>query len=250
MPNVKLIIEYDGSTFCGWQLQADRESVQGALHSAIETALRQKIRHIQSAGRTDAGVHARGQVVHFHVDGEADLYKLRLAVSSILRGRVSVLDAQFVPDSFHALNSVLSKCYTYRILQRAVPEALERGYVWRVSYPLDVERMRSEAQALVGTHDFSSFRASDCGAYTPIKRIDSIEVVATAGGLIEISIVGGGFLRNMVRIIIGTLVDMSSPDGALRTTSLREILEKRDRAAAGPTAPAHGLYLMWVKYDP
>lgn len=252
MPNIKVVIEYDGGQFSGWQVQASGATVQGELHAALETALRQRISHVQSAGRTDAGVHARGQVVNFFVDGDVDVYKLKLSVSSLLRGRVSVLDACVVPDDFNALNSVKSKCYRYRILQRSVPEALERGFVWRVSYPLDIARMNAEAQCLVGTHDFTSFRAADCGAYTPTKRIDSICVTESEYRIIDISIVGSGFLRNMVRIIVGTLVELGSStdgtDGSMGRRSMKQILEARDRELAGNTAPAHGLCFEWVRY--
>jgi tRNA pseudouridine38-40 synthase len=245
MRNVKLVIEYDGGQFSGWQVQASGETVQGALHTALETCLRTKIRHVQSAGRTDAGVHARGQVVNFFVDGEPDLNRLKLAVSSILRGRVSVLSAEFVPNEFNALNSVTSKCYVYRILKRSVPEALDRGFVWRISYPLNVSEMHRCAQALVGEHDFSSFRAADCGAYSPIKRIDAITVQARPHEIVEIEVIGGGFLRSMVRIIVGTLVEFGSEQ---RSYSMGDILTARDRSKAGPTAPAHGLCLEWVRY--
>ncbi len=249
MPNIKLVIEYDGGRFSGWQVQASGTTVQGELHAALETALRQRISHVQSAGRTDAGVHARGQVVNFFAQGEIDVHRLKLSVSSLLRGRVSILEASVVPDDFNALNSVKSKCYRYRILQRTVPEALDRGFVWRVSYPLDIARMNADAQALVGSHDFSSFRAADCGAYTPTKRIDSITVIESEYRIIEISIVGSGFLRNMVRIIVGTLVELGSNfEGKDTSRSMKEILEARNRNLAGNTAPAHGLCLEWVKY--
>jgi len=199
--------------------------------------------------------------------------KLRLAVSSLLRGRVSVLDACVVSDSFNALSSAKSKCYRYRILHRPMPEALERGRAWRISYPLDIEILRREAACLVGTHDFSSFRSIGCSARSAIKRIDSVTIDVVRSSplftdeLIEISIVGGGFLRNMVRIIVGTLVNLAaqqsigrqsigrerSEQGKLapadsRNISMQEILQSRCRAAAGVTAPAHGLYMMYVNY--
>jgi len=268
MPNIKLVIEYDGSTFSGWQWQANAVSVQSELHAALETVLREKIKHVQSAGRTDAGVHACGQVVNFFVDAQPDLMKLRLAVSSLLRGRVSVLDACVVPDSFNALSSAKSKCYRYRILHRPMPEALERGRAWRISYPLDIEVLRREAACLVGTHDFSSFRSIGCSARSTIKRIDSVTIDVVRRSpiftdeLIEISIVGGGFLRNMVRIIVGTLVNLAAQQSIgressgqekltpanSRNSSMQEILQSRSRAASGVTAPAHGLYMMYVNY--
>ena len=245
MPKVKLTLEYDGAAFSGWQLQPGRATVQGELQRALEIALREPISHVQGAGRTDAGVHARGQVAHFVCQGNPDLLRLRLAVSSILRGKLSVLDASIVPDSFHALRDVISKWYRYRVLNRPIPEIFERGIVWRYGVPLNAELMHQAAQALVGEHDFSAFRSADCDSEDVIKRIHSISVSRIGSDDIVIDVVGKGFLRNMVRIIAGTLVEVGA--GA-RNCSLHDVLNSRDRLRAGVTAPAHGLTIMAVSY--
>jgi tRNA pseudouridine38-40 synthase len=243
--NVKLVLEYDGSFFHGFQVQPGKSTVQAALIDSLELVLRKKIKHFYVAGRTDAGVHARGQVVNFHIEGEPDLRRLVGSVNGLLRGKVSVKEAEFVPAKFNARRDALRKQYSYYILQRTAPPALEQGRVWHVRVPLDLERMRSEAEALVGKHDFSSMRAVGCVARSPVKDIYSSEILCERE-LYVYRVIGRSFLKHMVRSIVGTLVDIGR--GKLKAKSVLDILDKKDRRAAGMTAPACGLYLDWVEY--
>jgi tRNA pseudouridine38-40 synthase len=245
MTNIRLVIEYDGGAFHGWQKQPGVRTVQQSLHQALERVLREKIRVVQGAGRTDSGVHARGQVVNFHVNGQHDLRRLRLAVSGILRGELSVVSAEEVDDSFHATRDAVEKQYSYQILNRDVPAALDYQRVWFVSSALNFGLMQEEAAELLGRHDFSSFRASDCTARSSEREITH-SAISKEGDLITYTVRGKGFLKHMVRNIVGTLVKISSE--RFKTPAIKEILEARDRKCAGPKAPAYGLCLDWVRY--
>ena len=245
MPNVRMIIEYDGAGFHGWQRQPGLRTIQGEMEKVLRIVLREPVPVVHSAGRTDAGVHARGQSVNFFVEAVPDLERLKLSVSSLLKGDVSVLDAEIVPDSFHSRRSAVCKQYSYRILHRRTPPALDRGRVWHVPVELDVERMRQDASCFVGTHDFSSFRAADCTQVSPVKKILE-SVVEVDNPYVLYRVIGEGFLKQMVRITVGTLIGRAKHQSWLR--SIPEILEARDRRAAAMSAPAHGLYLDWVRY--
>ncbi len=245
MPNVRLVIEYDGAQFHGWQKQTGLRTVQGELHKMLELILREKISCVFASGRTDAGVHAKRQVVNFHCQGSPDLYVLKHAVSSLLRGELGVLEAEFVSPDFHSQHCAKRKQYLYTILNRPAPPVLDRGKVWHVSSKLAVAKMQQEAAVLVGEHDFNSFRAQDCTSVTSIKTILESEIIS-AGDYLYYRVVGTGFLKQMVRIIVGTLVAIGR--GRQEPDSVATILERKDRRCAGPTAPAHGLCLDWVKY--
>ncbi len=245
MPNIRLDIEYEGQAFHGWQVQPGMKTVQGELHKALELVLREKIPVVHSSGRTDAGVHARRQVVHFSVHQVPDFYLLMHSISSILRGEVGILAARVVPDDFHSRGSAVCKQYSYQILHRIAPPTFDRGKVWHLGGQLDIERMQLEAQALVGKFDFTSFRAGDCGARSPEKTILESELTYQ-NDLLTYRVVGSGFLKNMVRIIVGTLVDFGR--GKYPETSMAQIIAAKDRVAAGQTAPPYGLFLDWVKY--
>lgn len=244
MPNIVLTVEYDGSRFHGWQFQPGLKTIEGSLLEALRAVLREDIRAVSASGRTDAGVHARGQVVNFRTQQTPDLYRLRHAVSSVMRGELSVLKAEFAPDDFHSTRSAKSKQYSYRILNRQAPAILDQGRVWFVPKPLDLERMRSEAAALIGERDFKVFQGQGCSARTTIKTIFESEVISDGDEVIY-RVVGSGFLKHMVRSIVGTLVLMGH--GRI-SSSMEEILAARDRRRKGVTAPAHGLYLDWVTY--
>lgn len=246
MPNIKLTIEYDGAAFCGWQSQPNQRSIEDELKRALCTVLREDIQAVYASGRTDAGVHAKGQVVNFHCSATPDLYRLNIAVSSLLRDELAVLHSEFVADEFHARKSAKAKCYSYLILNRDAPVVLQRSRVWYVPGKLDFELMRKAAQELLGTHDFSSFQATGCQAKSSLKEIFSVRLEAAEAGLIRFEIVGSGFLKQMVRSIVGTLVDLGR--GNLEIKSMAEIIKLKDRRQAGMTAPAHGLYLEWVRY--
>lgn len=245
MPNVRLTIEYDGSKFSGWQKQPNVRSVQSELERALNIALKEEVETLYASGRTDAGVHARGQVVNFFIKEEADLFRLKHSVSSILKGELSVLKAEYVPDYFNSQNSAKSKQYSYTILYRAAPAVLDYGCVWHIAADLDVDRMQLEAAKLVGEHDFTSFRATGCASKSAVREIYESEVFQRGEYLIY-RVVGAGFLKQMVRNIVGTLVGFGK--GTIGVTSMEQLLNLKDRTRAGMTAPAHGLCLDWVEY--
>jgi tRNA pseudouridine38-40 synthase len=247
VPTVKLVIEYDGSGFHGWQKQPRLRTVQGELERVVRLITRQDIGALHAAGRTDSGVHARGQVVSFRVTEPPDLWRLQQGVSHILKGELAVLSAEIVPDNFHPGISSTHKQYSYRILRRAAPAVLDARRVWHISQSLDLETMRACAASLLGEHDFSSFRDSECCALSPVKTIYESELLCS-GDIIVYRVVGSGFLKQMVRNIVGSLVDVGR--GRLRVTSFTELLAQRDRRCAGVTAPAHGLTMDWVSYEP
>lgn len=199
---------------------------------------------LNSAGRTDSGVHARGQVVAFITDSYPDLYRFGFSISGILRPNLVVKSCEYVDLAFRPLSNVAAKLYSYTILNRRGAAVLDLGRVWHISTPLSTNLLDKELQALVGTHDFTSFRAPSCAAKTPIKTIQEITVTREEEK-IEISIIGKGFLRQMVRIIVGSAVERAR--GRLKF-SLEEVLLKKDRLMAGRTAPPEGLCLEWVRY--
>ena len=246
MPNIAIKIEYNGANFCGWQKQpGERRSIQEELQRAISTVLRTNIRSLQASGRTDAGVHARGQVVNFHLDSPPDLRKLSYGVSSILHPEVSIVAAAVVPDGFNARASAIRKQYTYTILYRDCPATLDQGRVWHLRPTLNIEQMMVDAAKFVGVHDFSSFRGSGCGARNPVREIQK-STLTLNGAYLTYSVIGTGFLKQMVRNIVGVIVDRAR--GRLEL-SVEEIFAAKDRKVAGITAPPQGLCLDWVEYD-
>lgn len=247
MKQIKLIVEYNGRGFHGWQKQPGLRTVQGELERVISTVLRAPSGSLRAAGRTDAGVHARGQVVTFKTVQDVDLFRLANGVSHLLKGELTVISARYVPLEFHPGISSTHKQYSYRILSRATPAVLEAHTTWHIGHPLDIERMNSEARYLIGTHDFSAFRDSSCTASSPVKTIyrSDFEVL---GDLLVYRVIGSGFLKQMVRNIVGTLSDIGR--GRIRDRGVAQILASRDRRLAGVTAPAHGLSMDWVSYGP
>jgi tRNA pseudouridine38-40 synthase len=245
--HIKLIVEYDGSRFFGWQKQPNLKTVQSELEKALSVVCREEIGPLHAAGRTDSGVHARGQVVTFRASHPPDLLKIVNGVSHLMKGELAVISAEYIPDKFHPGHDSTHKQYTYRIMNRPAPAILESRYVWHLHRPLDAPFLHEIAQCLVGTHDFSGFRDSECCAKTPVKTIYSISVVRT-GDLIEVTVIGSGFLKQMVRNVVGTLVDIGR--GHLARDSMPKILASRNRRLAGVTAPPHGLCMEWVSYDP
>jgi tRNA pseudouridine38-40 synthase len=243
LPNVRLVIEYDGSRFHGWQKQPGLRTIQEELQGKLSLVLREEIPYLLAAGRTDAGVHARGQVVNFPVASPPDLRRLIYSVSGLFRGELAVLRADLVPDDFHATRSSDCKQYTYTILNRPAGPVIDKGHIWHVSSPLNVEKMIHAAQVLVGAHDFSSFRAAHCNSRSPIREVFESEV-SRDGCYIRYRVIGSGFLKQMVRNIVGTLVSI----GLGRGGSMPEILAARDRRHAGMTAPPQGLCMDWVEY--
>lgn len=245
MPRYKLTIEYDGGPYVGWQRQDNGPSVQAALEAAAQ-ALDGGPREVYGAGRTDSGVHALAMTAH--VDLEKDLRGdvVRDALNHHLGDQpIAVLDAAEVTEDFHARFSAVMRGYVYRIMDRRAKLALERGRVWRVPRRLDAEAMHAAAQHLVGTHDFTTFRDSQCQADSPVKSLDAISVTR-AGEEIRIEVQAISFLHRQVRSIAGSLVEVGT--GKWSPDDFRAALEAADRTRCGPVAPPDGLYLAFVRY--
>ncbi len=245
MTRFKLTLEYDGAAFVGWQRQDNGPSVQQALEEAV-TGFCGETATVHGAGRTDAGVHALGQVAHLDLEKPTTAETLRDAVNAHLKpAPVAVLAAEVAADDFHARFSATERRYLYRIVNRRPPLALERGRAWWVPRPLDAAAMHAAAQVLVGKHDFSSFRASECQAKSPVKTLTAIEVSRLAED-IEIRARAPSFLHHQVRNFAGSLRLVG--EGKWSAAKVKQVLEARDRNAAGQTAPAEGLYLTEVVY--
>ena len=245
MPRFKLTIEYDGGPFASWQRQDNGPSVQAALEEAARAYCQAEIQ-VQGAGRTDAGVHALGQVAHLDLPRDDPPEVVANALNAHLRPHpIAVLKAEKVADDFHARFSATERGYLYRIVNRRAPAVLEEGHAWWVVPPLDAAAMHDAAQVLIGKHDFSSFRAAACQAESPVRTLDEI-TVTRAGDLINVTARARSFLHHQVRNILGTLKFVG--EGKWTKADVQRALEARDRAAAGPTAPPDGLYLTHVKY--
>ncbi|SFE39194.1 tRNA pseudouridine(38-40) synthase TruA [Roseivivax sediminis] len=249
MPRYALKVEYDGGPFSGWQWQDDVPSVQGALEAAL-ARLEPDVPRIAAAGRTDAGVHARGQVCHCDMAKDWAPFTLMNALNHHLKpAPVAVVAAAEVAGDWHARFSARERRYLYRVLNRRARVTLEAGQVWQVQRALDVEAMRAGAAYLVGRHDFTTFRSSICQAKSPVKTLDRLEVDAVetaAGHEIRFSLCARSFLHNQVRSFVGTLERVGC--GAWAPEDVGRALEARDRAACGPVAPPQGLYLTGVGY--
>ena len=245
MPRYRLTIEYDGGPFVGWQRQAEGASVQGALEDAIEKLSAERVT-VTGAGRTDAGVHALGQVAHFDLEKSFEAGKVRDALNYYLRpAPIVVLDAEAVDSEFHARFSATSRHYLFRILNRRSPPALEEGRVWHVPHRLDSHAMQAAAQYLVGQHDFTTFRAAECQAQSPVKTLDRLNVSRRADE-IHIEASARSFLHHQIRSFAGSLKLVG--EGKWQPKDLKAALEARDRSACGPVSPPAGLYLVRVDY--
>ena len=245
MPRYRLKIEYDGTPFVGWQVQSAGASVQGVLEAAILKLTGETVR-IRAAGRTDAGVHALGQVIHLDLEKSWPADKLRDALNFHLRPNpVAVLESAEASPEFDARFSATARHYVYRILPRRGPPALLRNRVWWIPCPLDVAAMREAATVLVGHHDFTTFRAAQCQAKSPLRTLDRLDV-EDQDGEIRIYASARAFLHNQVRSMVGTLKLVG--DGKWTADDVRHALEAHDRSACGAVAPASGLYLKAVDY--
>ena len=245
MPRYKILIEYDGAPFAGWQFQENVASVQRTIMEAVEAFSGEKVM-VQGAGRTDAGVHALGQVGHFDLAADRPTDTIRDALNAYLRPHpVAILSAEKVPANFDARRSAVRRHYLYRIANRRPDLALERGRAWRVPRRLDAEAMHAAAQRLVGKHDFTTFRSTECQAKSPDKTLDRLDV-SRAGDEIHIVAVARSFLHNQVRSMVGSLERVG--DGKWSAADLAAALAARDRSACGPVAPPEGLYLVKVDY--
>ncbi len=249
MPRYALLLEYDGTSFAGWQMQANQPTVQAALERAI-AAIEPSRPRVAAAGRTDAGVHAVGQVAHADFGRDWEPGRLRDALNWHLKpDPVAVIAAAAVAPDFHARFSAMGRRYLYRLLARRAPAVCDRATVWRVSGPLDIEAMRQGARHLIGRHDFTTFRAALCQAASPVKTLDAIDITAhprPGGTEVRLRFAARSFLHNQVRSMVGTLERVGS--GAWPPERVAEALAARDRAACGPVAPAAGLTLTGVVY--
>lgn len=245
MQRWKLTLEYDGRPFVGWQRQDNGPSVQQTLEEAAEKLAQGPVR-AHGSGRTDAGVHARGQVAHIDLERPMTADKLRDALNHLMRPQpVAVLLAEPVDDSFHARMSSLGRSYEYHIINRRAPLALAHGLAWHVQRPLDAAAMHEAAQHLVGRHDFTSFRASLCQAKSPVKTLDRLDV-ARDGDRLIVYAAARSFLHHQVRNMVGTLELVGA--GRWPPERAAQALAACNRAAAGPTAPPDGLYFMESRY--
>lgn len=244
MPTVRLIIEFDGSNYCGWQLQQNGTSIQQLLEAALEQVAGAPLRLIAS-GRTDAGVHARGLVAHFRSEQLLPLSAYREGVNCLLPTDIAVRDATQVADDFHARYDARGKWYRYTIYQGAVRSPLVARSSWHVRTPLDLGAMRAAAAAFIGTYDFAPFRTSGCDARETVKTLTAVDI-HQEGDLVFLDVRGDGFLRHMVRIIAGTLVEIGL--GKRPVADVTRLLGGDTSLRAGQTAPPQGLCLMEVFY--
>ncbi len=246
MPRYKLTIEYDGSPFAGWQRQENARSVQQAIEEAVDGFCGETVT-LHGAGRTDAGVHALGQVAHIDLAQSWPSNTVLNAINAHLRPEpIAILKSEIVDDAFDARFSAVMRHYQYRITNRRAPLTLERDRSWRIGRPLDADAMHDAGQNLTGTHDFTTFRAIECQAKSPIKSIEKLAVERT-GDNIVISVSARSFLHHQVRSFTGSLGLVG--EGKWSATDLKAALEARDRKRCGPVAPAAGLYLVNVDYE-
>lgn len=242
---IRLVLEYDGSGFSGWQVQPGRRTIQGEIEKALFELTNEKISVIAS-GRTDAGVHALGQVAGFRTESSHQAFVFKRGLNALLPADVAVLEARDAAPGFNARKSAQGKWYRYLVLDRSEKAALQKDRVWRFPAGLDPGAMREAAARLIGTHDFQSFRASGCEAASSIKHMRRIDVFRNPGGLIVIEMWASAFLKQMARNIVGTLVEVGA--GKRKPAEITEILEARNRERAGVCAPPQGLYLVRVDY--
>jgi len=245
MRNIRLLLEYDGTRYHGWQRQKNALTLQEEVETALARLTGEAVRLIGS-GRTDAGVHALGQVANFHTESTIPLKAFHEGLNSLLPYDLAVLEAQEAPPGFHARRSARAKTYEYRILNRATRSPLHHHYGWWIAAPLDLDAMVRTAAALPGEHNFSAFRASGSDNLNPVRRVLQAEWRSHPGGWLRFQITANGFLRGMVRSLTGTMVEVGR--GKALPEILEELLKSGERRRAGPTAPAQGLYLVEVLY--
>lgn len=244
MRNIKLIIEYDGKGFNGWQKQPNKPNIQGEIESAIERITGEKV-ELYASGRTDAGVHAIAQTANFKTNSNIPIEKLCLAINSQLKKSIVIKEATDVDENFHCRYNCKGKKYRYIINNSINGSAIYRGLEYHMPVKLDVEKMKKAAKFFIGIHDFKAFKSSGTSSKSSIREIYTAEVIEE-NERIKIELTGSGFLYNMVRIISGTLVEVGL--GKIKPEEIKDIIESKDRTKAGKTLPAHGLYLVEVYY--
>ena len=245
MRTIKLLIEYDGTNYSGWQIQPKSPTIQGVIEEKLKLLTREDICLIGS-GRTDSGVHAFGQVSHFWTKGKMDVHSIQRALNSLLPPDIVIKEVKEVEEGFHARKQSKSKVYEYRILNHPIRSVFHHGYAWHIPQRLDWEEIRIATEKLIGEHDFSSFRSVGSPTRTAIRKMIRAEWKMSREGLMRFEIEANGFLKQMVRTIVGTLVEVGK--GKISAEDFGEVLASKDRKKAGPTAPAHGLFLKEVKY--
>ena len=243
--NIRLTVAYDGSRYHGWQRQKNSTTVQGNIEDRIRLMIGEHPRLIAS-GRTDAGVHAHRQVCNFVTRSKIRPPAIRKGLNSLLEDDIFIIEAAYVPMKFHARYSAVSKTYEYLILNREDPDIFRRNYLWHVRPPLDSKLMAGALSLLEGTHDFSSFRSSGSDNHNPVRTVTRAELHNPADGLLRIIIEADGFLRHMVRNIVGTLAGVGR--GKITPRRFEEIFGSKDRRLAGVKAPPQGLFLVEVRY--
>ena len=244
MRNIRLLIEYDGTNYAGWQWQKNAITIQETLSKAIEQVIQEKVT-IYGAGRTDAGVHAIGQVANFHTHSNIPSERLLLAINFYLPHDITVKEAVDVPETFHAQYCAVSKVYQYTLFNDWIRTALNRNFCYVCGFQLDVDKMTNAAQYFIGAHDFTSFTTKALQEKNRIRTVKRLEI-KKEGKYIYFTVEADGFLYNMVRSIVGTLIEVGR--GKIEAESIKDILNAKNRNSAGPTAPARGLCLIEVKY--
>ncbi len=251
MPRFALILEYNGSDYCGWQRQKALLTVQDAIENSIRK-LEPDFSHITAAGRTDTGVHALGQVIHFDLCKDWSSQTLVAAINSHLRpAKIAILKSTKVGEDFHARFSAVKRTYLYRVIVRSSPLVFEKGFAWHIYKDIDLEAMTQGASHLIGKHDFTTFRSSHCQALSPVKTLHKIHIdchMKPLGKEYNIILEAPSFLHKQVRSIVGTLIRIGM--GNLAPQNMKKILEAKDRKACGPLAPPEGLYLKEITYNP
>jgi tRNA pseudouridine38-40 synthase len=245
MRNIRLLLEYDGTAYHGWQRQKNALTIQEVVETALARLTGEPVK-VLGSGRTDAGVHAWGQVANFKTSSHIPLKAFSAGLNSLLPRDIAVLDAAEAPPDFHARKSARIKTYEYRILNRTAPSPLNRRYAWVVRYLLNVAAMAQAAAVLPGEHDFSAFRASGGTPGSAVRQVQAAAWRQGEGGRLRFSITANGFLRGMVRSLVGTMVEIGQ--GKRPPADLLDLLRSGDRRLAGPTAPAQGLFLVEVVY--
>ena len=246
MRNIKLIIEYDGKEFNGWQKQPNKLNIQGTIEQAIKLVTGEEV-DLTASGRTDAGVHAFGQVANFKTNANIPIEKVAIALNSNLKKSIRIISAEEVDERFHSRLSCKRKTYSYVINNSEFSSAIYRNLETHIPQKLNVEKMKEAAKYFEGEHDFKAFKASGTSSKSSVRTIYKAEVIDAPNNRIYIELTGSGFLYNMVRIISGTLVDVGTEK--IKPEDIKNIIESKDRTLAGKTLPPNGLFLVDVKYD-